>query len=139
MTITETTHRVNYSETDQMGIVYHAAYAVWLDVARTEHLRQCGLPYADIEARGFFLVVGELHLRYMRPARFDDVIRVRCWVRALDSRRVTFGYAVERAVDGELLVSGYTPMFVLDAAFKVARLPRDVAAILQPIDDPIRL
>lgn len=139
MTITETTHRVNYSETDQMGVVYHARYAVWLDIARTEHLRQGGLPYAELEARGFFLAVGELHLRYLRPARFDDVVRVRCWVRSLESRRVTFGYAVERVADGALLVAGWTPMMVLDHSFKSVRLPDDVAALLTPSPDPIRL
>ena len=53
----DTFARVNYSETDQMGVVYHARYAVWLDIARTEYLRQAGMSYRDLEAMGFFLAV----------------------------------------------------------------------------------
>lgn len=131
--------RVNYSEVDQMGVVYHANYAVWLDRARTEHLREAGLSYRDLEARGFRLVVGELNLRYLRPARYDDEVRVRCWVRDLASRRVIFGYAVERADAGELLATATTSMIVLDASLTLARLPEDVRALLAPAPDPVRV
>lgn len=137
--IVEVTVRVNYSEVDQMGVVYHARYLVWLDIARTEYLRQAGLSYRDLEARGFRLVVAELGLRYLRGAAYDDAIRVRAWVRDLGSRRVTFGYALERIADGELLATGTTAMFVLDSAMRPTRLPADVAARLQPIPDPVRL
>ena len=92
--VSETTVRVNYSETDQMGVVYHARYLVWLDVARCEHLRRTGLSYAELEAAGLRLAVSELGIRYRRPARYDDVVRVRCWVRELGSRKIVFGYAV---------------------------------------------
>jgi len=130
MPTTLTQHRVNYSETDQMGVVYHANYAVWLDVARTEHLRSAGMSYADFEARGFRLAVGELHLRYRKPARFDDLIRVHCWVQECASRRVTFGYRIERADDGVLLATAVTAMMVLDDLLRPTRIPADVAAML---------
>ena len=61
-TVTETLVRVNYSETDQMGVAYHARYLVWLDVARTEHLRRCGASYRELEAAGLRLVVSEVAL-----------------------------------------------------------------------------
>jgi acyl-CoA thioester hydrolase len=75
--VSETLIRVNYSETDQMGVAYHARYLVWLDVARTEHLRRCGASYRELEARGLRLAVSEVAVRYRRPARFDDPVRVR--------------------------------------------------------------
>ena len=53
--ISETTVRVNYSETDQMGVVYHARYLIWLDVARCEHLRLSGMTYSDLEQTGLGL------------------------------------------------------------------------------------
>jgi acyl-CoA thioester hydrolase len=56
--------RVNYSETDQMGVVYHARYLVWLDVARTEHLRRSGLSYRELEAGGLHLAVSDVTIRY---------------------------------------------------------------------------
>ena len=91
MQVSETTVRVNYSETDQMGVVYHARYLVWFDVARCEHLRRTGLTYRELESRGCRLAVSEVSVRYRRPARYDDLLRVRCWVRDVASRRVTFG------------------------------------------------
>lgn len=137
--VSETFHRVNYSETDQMGVVYHARYLVWLDVARTEHLRRSGTSYADLERLGLRLAVGELRVRYRQPARYDDPIRVRCWVRDLASRRVTFGYAVEHAREHRLLATAETDMMVLDATFRWARLPAAVAAHLAAVPDPVRL
>jgi acyl-CoA thioester hydrolase len=137
--VSETLVRVNYSETDQMGVVYHARYLIWLDVARTEHLRLCGFSYRELEERGMRLAVGELGIRYRRAARYDDLVRVRCWVRELASRRVTFGYAIERAETGELLATATTAMLSLDASLTPSRLPDDVAAVLAPIADPVRL
>lgn len=137
--ITSTLVRVNYSETDQMGVVYHARYVVWLDVARTEHLRQAGMAYRDLEALGFRLAVGDLSVRYRQPARYDDLIRVRCWVREVASRRVTFGYAVEAAADGRLLATASTAMMSLDTAMSPARLPAVVQRLLVAVPDPVRL
>jgi acyl-CoA thioester hydrolase len=137
--VSETMLRVNYSETDQMGVVYHARYLVWLDVARCEHLRVTGLTYRELEERGLRLAVSDMALRYRRPARYDELIRVRCWVRELASRRVTFGYAVERAEGGELLATATVSLLSLDASMSPTRLPADVLQRLVPVPDPVRL
>lgn len=137
--ITVTRRRVDYSETDQMGVVYHARYLVWLDVARTEHLRTTGVTYRELEAMGLRLAVSDLAVRYRRPARYDDPIRVRTWVRDRASRRITFGYAIEHEETGELLVTASTALLVLDQDFAFARLPEAVAARLDSIPDPVRL
>ena len=138
-TVTETLVRVNYSETDQMGVAYHARYLVWLDVARTEHLRACGASYRDLEAEGLRLVVSEASIRYRQPARFDDLVRVRCWVRGVASRRVEFGYAVENAQDDRLLATATVALLALDASLGLRRLPPDVGRRLRPVADPVRL
>jgi acyl-CoA thioester hydrolase len=132
-------HRVDYSETDQMGVVYHARYLVWLDVARTELLRTTGISYRELETLGLRLMVSELSVTYRRAARYDDAIRVRCWVRDVASRRITFGYAVEHDERGELLATATTALLVLDHAFNFARLPASVAELLAPTPDPVRL
>ena len=137
--VSETFARVNYSETDQMGVVYHARYLVWLDIARTDHLRRTGMSYADLERRGLRLVVGELRIRYRQPARYDDLVRVRCWVRECVSRRVTFGYALDLPERGVLLVTAETAMMVLGAEFQWSRLPADVRDMLPVSPDPVRL
>ena len=136
----ETTHRVNYSEVDQMGVVYHANYLVWLDIARTELLRRAGMSYKELEeVRGFFLAVSEVRLRYKRAARYDDPIRVRCWVREVGSRKVGFGYAVEHAERNELLATAVVELMSLARDFTPTRLPAEVITMLPVIPDPVRV
>ena len=137
--ISETLVRVNYSETDQMGVVYHARYLVWLDVARTEHLRRSGMSYRELEISGLRLAVSEVAVRYRQPARYDDPIRIRCWVREVVSRRVGFGYAIEHADDGRLLATASTSLLALDSSMALTRLPERVRRALQPIPDPVKL
>ncbi|NOT09213.1 MAG: acyl-CoA thioesterase [Gemmatimonadales bacterium] len=137
--ISETFVRVNYSETDQMGVVYHARYLVWLDIARCEHLRRTGVTYADLERMGQRLVVGELRIRYRQPARYDDLLRVRCWVREIASRRIIFGYAVELAEKGALLATAETSMMVLGADLTWSRLSEEILGVLPVAPDPVRL
>lgn len=137
--ISESLVRVNYSETDQMGVVYHARYLVWLDIARTEHLRLSGMSYRELEASGLRLAVSEVSIRYRQPARYDDPVRIRCWVRDVASRRVDFGYAVEHADEGRLLATATTSLVALDAAMSLTRLPDRVRQALHPIPDPVKM
>jgi acyl-CoA thioester hydrolase len=137
--VSEITVRVNYSETDQMGVVYHAWYLVWFDRARTEHLRRTGTSYAELERLGLRLMVGEARVRYRQPARYDELVTVRCWIRELASRRITFGYAALATADGRLLVTGETSLMVLDSRHRWARMPAAVATKLRVAADPVRL
>jgi acyl-CoA thioester hydrolase len=133
------TLRVNYSETDQMGVVYHANYLIWFDRARTELMRETGLSYRELEEQGVYLAVSDVRVRYRAPARYDDLVEIRCWVRELESRRVTFGYAVQRAPTGDLLATGETALISLTHAHTLTRIPPHVRALLTPIADPLRL
>jgi acyl-CoA thioester hydrolase len=137
--ISESLVRVNYSETDQMGVVYHARYLVWLDIARTEHLRRSGMSYRELEAAGLRLAVSQVSIRYREPARYDDSVRIRCWVRDVASRRVEFGYAVEHAEDGRLLATASTSLLALTKTMSLTRMPERVREALHPISDPIKL
>ena len=138
-TVSETLVRVNYSETDQMGVVYHARYLVWLDVARCDYLRHSGTSYSDLEQSGLRLAVSELAIRYRQPARYDDLVRIRCWVRDVASRRIEFGYAVELAESDRLLATATTSLLALDSTMALTRLPQEVRRALQPISDPVKL
>jgi acyl-CoA thioester hydrolase len=119
-----------------MGFVYHANYLVWLDMARTEHLRRTGVTYREMEAEGVFLAVTEARIRYRQPARYDDLVRIRCWVRDLASRRVIFGYVVERAETGELLATAETALIALDRRHGLTRIPTHVMERLHATADP---
>ena len=131
------TLRVNYSETDQMGVVYHANYLIWFDRARTELLRERGLTSRELELQGFYLAVSEVKVRYHAPARYDDLVRIRCWVRDVGSRRATFGYRVERGTD--LLATAETSLVSLTHRHTVTRMPSQVLALLTPTEDPVSL
>ena len=137
--ISSITVRVNYSETDQMGVVYHANYLIWFDRARTELMRETGLTYRALEEQGVYLAVSEIKVRYRAPARYDDLLRIRCWVRELVSRRVTFGYAVEQTESDALLATGETALISLTHQHTLTRIPQHVCALLTPISDPVRL
>ena len=137
--ISSITLRVNYSETDQMGVVYHANYLVWFDRARTELMRSTGLTYRELEQQGLYLAVSEVKVRYRAAARYDDLLQVRCWVREVASRRVTFGYTVDRAETGELLATGETALLSLTHDHTLTRIPERVARLLAPVADPVRI
>jgi acyl-CoA thioester hydrolase len=137
--VSDTFVRVNYSETDQMGVVYHARYLVWLDIARTEHLRRSGMSYRELEAAGLRLAVSDVLVRYRQPARYDDLIRIRCWVRQIASRKVEFGYAIEHADDGRLLATASTSLLTLDSNLALSRLPDRVRDALHAVADPVKI
>jgi len=88
---------VRYFETDQMGVVHHANYIVWCELARTRLCLEAGFHYAEIEKRGLLLLVTGVHLSYRAPARYGDTVRAACWVERVSSRGVTFEYRIERA------------------------------------------
>jgi acyl-CoA thioester hydrolase len=88
--------RVRYAETDAMGIVHHAAYPVWLELGRSDYLRENGQSYSEWEARGVFMPLGELHVRYRQPARYDELVEVFTTIQEASRRKITFAYRVMR-------------------------------------------
>jgi acyl-CoA thioester hydrolase len=85
---------VRYAETDQMGVVHHAVYPVWFELARTHLCAESGHHYSDIEGLGYFLMVTGLEVRFRSPARYGDTVAVDCWVEKLGSRGLRFAYEV---------------------------------------------
>lgn len=129
--VSETPLRVRYAETDAMGVVHHASYIIWFEVGRSDWLRQQGTSYADVEAGGYLLVVSEVQARFMRPARYDELLVIRTWVSELKSRKMRFEYEIVRPSDGETLVVGATSHIVTDRAGRVTTFPAAVRALLE--------
>lgn len=115
--------RVRYSETDQMGVVYHTNYLVWCEIGRTDFIRATGLTYAELERRGVLLAVAEANIRYHAAARYDDSIRVDTTLAAVRSRAVTFDYLITNADTGERLSSARTVLVSLDRRGRPTTLP----------------
>jgi acyl-CoA thioester hydrolase len=85
----ETRLRVRYAETDQMGVVYHANYLIWMEVGRVEYWRAAGLRYRDMEREdGVLLVVAEVNCRYLSAAVYDEEVIVRTSVAEVSPRMI---------------------------------------------------
>jgi acyl-CoA thioester hydrolase len=124
--------RVRYAETDQMGIVYHANYLVWMEIGRVELVRSRGFNYKDLEkAEGILLSVVEAQCRYRSPARYDDEICVETEVVRANARFIEFGYEIRCAADDRILATGSTRHVWLNREMKPTRLPEKYHEALQ--------
>ena len=94
MYINDTEVRVRYAETDQMSYVYNGAYAEYLEVGRVEALRNLGVVYKDLELAGVMMPVLEMNIKYYRPARYDDVLRIRTIVKEMPTQKIFFEYEI---------------------------------------------
>ncbi|GGW65059.1 acyl-CoA thioester hydrolase [Winogradskyella epiphytica] len=113
MNYNETEIRVRYGETDQMGVVYHANYAMYFEVGRTEWLREFGLSYSRMEAEGIMLPVISLSIKYKNSARYDDVLKVKTTLKKLPTASIEFEYELWND-SNVLLATGNTVLAFID-------------------------
>jgi|ERR1700731_635789 acyl-CoA thioester hydrolase len=120
----ETTIRVRYAETDQMGVVYHGNFFTWFEVGRVELCRQLGFEYKQMEIEDdSYIVVAAAQCRYKRPAHFDDVLIIRTRVTQSERRTMHFGYEVSNSATGELIATGETTHVICDRRGRPKSLP----------------
>jgi len=105
--------RVRYAETDQMGVVYHGNYAQYFEMGRVEWLRNLGLSYKFMEENGIMLPVVSLTMNYKKPARYDDLIRVKTIFKSQTSVKIEFDYEIFNEKD-ELLTTGTSMLVFVD-------------------------
>jgi acyl-CoA thioester hydrolase len=121
---TEARFRVRYAETDQMGVVYHANYLVWMEMGRVELCRSRGIRYRDMEERdGVLLAVASASCRYRAPARYDDEVAVHTTITRSSTRLVEFGYRILLTETGKLLSTGSTTHLFCDREMRPSSLP----------------
>ena len=119
----ETTSRVRYAETDQMGVVYYGNYFTWFEVGRVELLRQMCVTYKEMEdVDDCHIVVIEAKCQYKRPARYDDLVRIRTRVAETRTRTIRFAYEILNEA-GEMLATGETTHVICDAQGRPKTLP----------------
>jgi acyl-CoA thioester hydrolase len=90
---------VRYAETDRMGIVHHSRYAVWFEVGRTEFIKQTGISYSNIEAKGIMLPLIELKCKFLNSCTYEDKIIVRTSIKSYTKTRLDFYYEVFKEDD----------------------------------------
>lgn len=137
---TQSTTRVRYAETDQMGVVYHSNYLIWCEIGRTDYLRELGTTYADLEKQGLRLAVADAQLRYHASARYDDLVQIETWIERAQSRALTFGYEIFRIEPAprQRLVTASTRLIALDAAGSLCTLPPDLLELFRHATAPPR-
>lgn len=124
--------RVRYSETDRMSYVYYGNYAQYFEVARVEALRSLGVTYKTMEDEGVMLPVLEYHIKYFKPAYYDDLLTINTVIPALPAARIFFEYETFNS-SGELLNKASTTLvFVRSATGKPCNVPDDVLEKMKP-------
>ncbi|MFH1380307.1 MAG: thioesterase family protein [bacterium] len=130
----DVTIRIPYADVDQMGVVYYANYLVYFERGRTEFLRKIGLDYRRMEKDlSLFLPVKEVHLEYVAPVHYDDLIVIRTCIEKLGRASINFTYAIFREHKEEkILITGYTNHVFINKEWKPSRIPVKVAQKIMP-------
>lgn len=109
--------KVRYSETDQMGVVHHGNYAQYLEIARLEWLDRLGVSYKTMEEQGVMLPVYEMEFKFIKPAKFDDILRIETNLNNVPGVRIEFKYAVFNQ-ENELITTATTVLVFMDSKTK---------------------
>lgn len=94
MFVSEKKIEIRYAETDQMGVVYHANYLVWMEIGRTALITELGFNYAGLEDKGYISPVIDLSIQYKKAMRYGQIATVRTWVESHSKLKTTYGYEI---------------------------------------------
>jgi acyl-CoA thioester hydrolase len=130
----ESTTQVNvrYGETDQMGQVYYGNYSLYYETGRADAIKQLGYSYKQMEADGIMMPVAELHIRYILPARYDDMLTIKTIINELPSRKMTFHTEIYNQQQ-QLINSGYTILLFINKQYnRVSSPPQKLLELIKP-------
>lgn len=96
---------VRYAETDQMGVVYHANYLIWMELGRTQLIKELGFNYAEMEKDGIISPVIDIQASYKKPLRYGQTATIKTWVDEYDGFRSVYKYEIYNE-EGELALIG---------------------------------
>ncbi|HCF63227.1 MAG TPA: thioesterase [Chitinophagaceae bacterium] len=131
----DTPIRIHYALTDQMGVVYHGHYAQFYEIGRTEAIRNLGYTYKDVEAMGIIMPVVDLHMKFIQPARYDDIITVRITIQELPLHHKMVFHG-EIYIKEKLINTGTATLYLMDAkTMKRVALPDPLMEKLSPFFD----
>lgn len=134
--IHQTLVRVRYAETDQMGFVYYGHYATYFEVARVEAMRALGISYKSLEDSGIQMPVTDFHIRYKKPGRYDELLRIETRIEEIPSLRIRFNYTTFNEQE-ELLNTAETELVFIDSSRKrPVKAPETLLSALVPFFHP---
>ena len=132
------THKVQYYETDMMGVVHHANYIRWMEEARIDFMEQLGFPYAAMEAGGIVSPVKSVSCEYRKPCTFGDEIRVAVSVADFNGVVLTIRYRMEKISDGETVCEARSEHVFLTKEGRFVRLKRELPAFCAALEAQVR-
>lgn len=113
MIIASYSFRVRYAEVDSMKFVYYGNYAQYFELGRVELFRKVGISYNEIEKRGIWLPVSEFYVKYIKSARYDDLLTVKTYIRKISGVRIIFDYELFNEKN-ELITTASTTLYFFD-------------------------
>ena len=129
--------RTYYYDTDHMGVVYHANYLKWMEIARTEYFRDI-LPYKEIEDMGIMMPVKSLNIEYINSVKYDQDIEIIIELKEIDSIKIRFFYEIYDE-NNVLKAPAETLNVMVDKSGQRKRLPKDILAILKGHNEIFKL
>lgn len=129
----ETTVRVRYSETDQMGVVYYGHYAQYLEVGRAEAMRALGYTYRELESLGITMPVISLQINYHRPAKYDDLLTIKTCLREMPEKTMTFHGEIYNEKKKLLTTGAVSLAFYYEKTGKTGTAPAILTDLIQPL------
>lgn len=123
--------RVRYSETDQMGVVYHANYLPYFEVGRVEWLRNQGVSYKSLEERGIALPIVNININYKKPARYDDLLVIQTTFVRQNSVKIEFHCEIFNEQNELLTTADFLLVFVDLKTGKPTVPPQDILAVVE--------
>jgi acyl-CoA thioester hydrolase len=133
MLINKTTIRVRYADTDKMQFVYNGKYFEYFEVGRTELLRTIGLPYREIEARGYQLPLLEAGIKYKNAGRYDDLLEIESALKEIPKPVIHIDYIIRRNGTNEVVAEGFTDhVFIKVDTKKAVRPPQFYLDVIIP-------
>ena len=123
--------RVRFAETDKFGSAYHGAYFAWFEVGRTDWLRERGMTYVDLMAKGVHLPVISTEAKFLRPVGYDDCIEIRTTLANVTGVRLSFAYELRRENEAEVLTLARTEHASVDGTGRPRRFPENILRLLK--------
>ena len=121
-----TTFKIRYSETDQMGYAHHGNYAQYFEIGRLELLHELGISYKKMEDEGLILPVYSINTRFIQPARFDDTVRLRTLLKEIPGARITFEYEIYNSENKKISTGETVLVFVNTKKNRPIKIPKDL-------------
>lgn len=123
--------RVRYSETDKMGYCYYGNYAAFLELGRVELLREYKIVYKELEDLGILLPVSELSIKYLFPAKYDDLLKIQTKISDIKGARIYFSYEIYNEKENLILSATTTLVFVDAKTMKPIATPDFILDLLK--------